>query len=245
MKRTCLHKNTNAFESKIGISQNFEMRVQSDNLKTNCFWLILKKTFVVAFLLLSFSIVFYSCDLTKQETRTGCWKLVDTETWWVEPIDGNPPFEQIAAIPFNVTYTRSIVNSGTTTYFKTVYSGAEYDLTRTDMAGDGTIQGTINYTWSKFPNYIDPGIDFACNVESKGNSGNGIGVSTYATEIGGWPGGYGVWIQSFRDGKKTANLTIDAPSDKTVSSKMKFIIELSSGGYFYISYFYIYEWIPE
>lgn len=191
-----------------------------------------KKTFLMAFFLLMLAGIFYSCDLlfpnSKEETKTGCWKKVSTEIWWVAPTDGNPPLEKIASVPFGQTFSYSSV-------WQAVYSGAEFDLTRTDKF-NGTILGTINYTWSQFPDYIDPGIEFTCTVESKGTQGNGIGVILE---------GSGAWVQSFRNGPKTAKLTIAKPTDVTVSSKKKFIMDLASGGYFYISYYYIYEWIPE
>lgn len=200
-----------------------------------------KKTFLMAFFLLMLAGIFNSCDLlfpnSKEETKTSVWKLVSTEIWWVAPTDGNHTLEKIASVPFGQTFAYSGV-------WQAIYSGAEFDLTRTDKF-NGTILGTINYTWSQFPDYIDPGIEFTCTIESKGTQGNGIGVSNSATTIGGWPAGYGVWTQSFRNGPKTAKLTIAKPSDVTVSSQMKFIMDLSSGGYFYISYYYIYEWIPE
>jgi len=79
-------------------------------------------------------------------------------------------------------------------------------------------------------------------VESTGTMGNGIGVSNYATALTDWPGGYGVWTQFFKNGSKTAKLKLDKPKDISVASRMKFIIELSSGtGYGSITYRYIYE----
>jgi hypothetical protein len=184
------------------------------------------KTFSVAFILLMCS-VFISCD-PSSKAKTGCWKLVATEIWWVPPTDGNPPLVQISEVPVGQTFTRS---DG----WEAIYSGAEHNLTRTDKL-NGSLIGSITFTWTPFPEYIDPGVEFNCNIESKGNSGNGIGVILE---------GSGPWVQSFRNGMKTAKLTIPKPIDVTVADQRRFWLDLSSGGYSYIYYYYIYAWIPE
>lgn len=198
----------------------------------------LAKSLLFAFLMSMPSVIFIACDPI-EETKTGVWKLVSTEIWWVPPIDGNPALAKIAAIPFGQTITRGVTGS----IVETVFTGTEFNLTRTEKL-NGTNSGSITYTWDQFPAYIDPGVEFNFNLESTGNLGNGIGVSNFATTIAGWPSGYGVWTQSFRNGMKTAKLTIAKPTDVTVSTKMKFVMELSSGVYHYITFYYIYEWIP-
>lgn len=197
----------------------------------------------IVMLLLMQIALFTQCELT-EKAKSASWKLVDTEIWWGPPVNGSTNQVKIESVPFDKVYTRTFENSGITSYLETTFSGSEFNLTRSEKL-NGVSQGTITYTWSAFPAYIDPGVEFSCSVESKGTLQNGIGVSNYATALDGWPGGAGVWTQSFKNGSKTAKLTIDKPKDVSVASRMKFIVELSSGsGYGSITYRYIYEWIP-
>jgi hypothetical protein len=74
---------------------------------------------------------------------------------------------------YGLTFTRSDGGG-------TVYSGGEFKIVRTEK-WNGAITGSITYTWNPFPKSIDPGVEFDCIIESKGNTGNGIGVSVDGT----------------------------------------------------------------
>lgn len=202
----------------------------------------LKKLLLIALLTSVVAGFFSSCNPKdkKDETISGTWQWINTELWWVSPADPTFKKVQIGLLP---SQTSTYTTPGTTNKTDVIYSGVEYDVTRTHKSAGNTL-GTINYTWSEFPKYISPGQTFSCTIESKGTLGNGIGVSNSAYTMGGWPSGYGVWSQSFRNGPKTVQLTIPKPADVTVPSEMKFIVELSSGVEFYLNYYYVYRWNP-
>ncbi len=161
--------------------------------------------------------------------KTNCWKLTDTEIWWVAPTDNDHPYLKIDAIPFEQAFNCN--------YGNVVYSGVEGSIILTEET-----RGSINYTWTVLPDYIYPSQEFVCEYESKGTIGKGIGISHPTPVSNNVP----KWFSfSSRDGMKSAKLSIPIPEVATETSEQYYEVELSSDGFYYIRYKYIYEWMPK
>lgn len=164
----------------------------------------------------------------KTPTQTkGIWQKVATEIYLNE--------KQTNALPTGKTM--SVLNNTEFTY---VFSGGEFNLTRTDSFR-GNQTGRITYTWTLPPAQLVPKQEYQISCESVGNAGNGILLS----RLVGYSENYGnnYPVASFRNGKKIGRLLVPEYSG---TKKMRIVAELSSGASNTgsVLYCYIYEWQP-
>lgn len=197
------------------------------------------KTSFLFFVALTFgalTFLYSSCDdlISDPAAESQYWKLTSSEYWGVSPSpNSQSPEKKFSVFPFNIAYDGGA--------YIITYTGEEFNITRTDKAKDNSYTSSITYTWSAFPGKIDPDKDFSVTYESKGTGGNGIMVTkpVFLNQLNSWnqPG-------SFRDGAKTATMKISKPDNDPNHQKIKFVVSLSSGAYYYMEWWYIYEWVP-
>ncbi len=193
----------------------------------------MKRTFLSLVILTFLSVfLFNSCDPV--ETSVPHWQLTSSEIYGVKPapLVADQNYQRFPTFPFSTIY-----DEGTATH---TYSGTERNIVRSDFSKITGKTETINFIWSQPPATILPDTEFTITVESKGTTGNGRGVSSpsYYSSLNSWP------AQSFRNGPKTATLKFGKPDSDPNRQKMKIILEMSSGVYYRMEWWYVYEWKP-
>jgi hypothetical protein len=170
---------------------------------------------------------------TNPTPLTKYWKLKVKEIWWVSPNDASGDYVNIDNLPVGVNFPDA---KGT----KHIYTGSEYKITRTDTPTSG-LKDSIYCTWSEFPEKIEAGKMYSLFYQSKGNALNGISISfptRYDTRPTAWS------PASMRDGEKSISFKIAEPTD-SIPSHMKIVVTMTSGIYYNLDYWYVYEWIKE
>lgn len=162
---------------------------------------------------------------------TGSWQFARREVWWVPPSNGSEPYTQIPDVPFGEAF--SYGDTAVT------YSGAEHEVTRTEVSSLGT--SSITFTWDALPAAMLPGQSYAIDIEAAGTTGNGI-LLYRPVGLEDPLGDY--YAASFRDGSRAVSLSLEAPSGGAAPQPVRFVVELASGAPYYVHYWYVYEWRP-
>lgn len=191
-----------------------------------------KSCFIWVLCAVLFFQLLYSCDpINDGNSEKTCWKYVKSEFYGVKP-QTNATYESFASFPFNISYLMDGVSY--------VYTGQEFDVTRTFTNQTTKQTGYLNFTWSEPPKIIYPDQNFTITYESKGNDNNGIGVSIPVY----YGSGYQWNTGSYRNGPITATMKISKPDTDPAHQKIKIAVEMSSGRFFYMGWVYVYEWVP-
>jgi hypothetical protein len=121
-------------------------------------------------------------------------------------------------------------------------SGAEYNLTCTDLGnwdGKGT---TTNFSWDPLPNVMTADVLYDIAAETKGDGGNMMLISNSyraSSSTNDW------LLRAYRNAGKTyEKIKISKPIDITKPDKMAIKVQIACS-YALIEYTYIYEWVTE
>lgn len=183
--------------------------------------------------------------------KSKSWILSKRVIQWVEPYKAEV-FAYPTDIPWNVSFSMNDAGN----IKSTVYSGKEYNVTRTHsiVYTNGNIfNGSKTDTWSEPPTEMIPEQEYTIKMKSTRVSGLGNGMSV--TGFGSYEEAMAGYVPTFfyqtafdGDGEKLLKIKLNAPANNEDASKKRVLrVQLSSGAAGagtenYVNYLYIYEW---
>ena len=175
-------------------------------------------------------------------STNGYWEMIGKEVIWLEPFLAEK-WTYPQDIPWDKTYS-AVVNGGEVT---TVYTGGEFDVTRTDYCKYWSVPNpSINFKWSAPPDIIKPGENYSFNYEASGNGSNGLIISSLVSYSGA-PSGW-CPLSEKNGGQQSWSFKPPEPPKAGVADKRYIQVELSSGSVGtgclnMMGYNYVYEWV--